>query len=391
SWSETTLRLYCTRVSAAVLEYQLLYSTGDPCDSAPCQNGATCTRLVRTFVCKCAPGYHGHHCDKVDCLCFIKWGCEHFCANGAERQSCSCADGYRLQRDNASCSPQVRYVHFPCGRPKVFFAPRVVNGQVCPRGYCPWQALLMENDVFICGAVLISPHWVLTAAHCVFSKPGSVFHIIVGKTWEQKRRVVKVLVNPDYNWTSSDSDLALLRLDQDVKLGHFVVPACLPGPREAEVDLTSGLVRTLASVQMSTVSGWGRVAQHGQTSTILQRVTVNSFMILSFQKTGLNVTILNLCFRQRSGPGLVCEGTLGTPGDSLQKTLVLTGSVSWGRGCRSQGPIRCLHRVPNYLSWIHTVMEGGAKVGGLRAKEAGKEQREADPVHVTCPAELGQI
>uniref|UniRef100_A0A8C6SLH2 Uncharacterized protein n=1 Tax=Neogobius melanostomus TaxID=47308 RepID=A0A8C6SLH2_9GOBI len=350
-WSETTLRLYCTRVSAAVLEYQLLYSTGDPCDSAPCQNGATCTRLVRTFVCKCAPGYHGHHCDKELQL--------RRRIQTAERQRQLLPTG-QIRPSQSSISQPITelfsslsvclpLVHFPCGRPKVFFAPRVVNGQVCPRGYCPWQALLMENDVFICGAVLISPHWVLTAAHCVFSKPGSVFHIIVGKSFNhQKRRVVKVLVNPDYNWTSSDSDLALLRLDQDVKLGHFVVPACLPGPREAEVDLTSGLVRTLASVQMSTVSGWGRVAQHGQTSTILQRVTVS---------TSTTTTPTT-----RSGPGLVCEGTLGTPGDSLQKTLVLTGSVSWGRGCRSQGPIRCLHRVPNYLSWIHTVMEGGAKV-----------------------------
>lgn len=27
----------------------------------------------------------------------------------------------------------------PCGRPLVLFAPRVVNGQICPKGHCPWQ------------------------------------------------------------------------------------------------------------------------------------------------------------------------------------------------------------------------------------------------------------
>lgn len=353
------------------------YKAGNPCDSAPCQNGATCTRLVHNFTCKCAPGYHGHHCDKVrssssssspsspSIVCRHRnGGCEHFCADATERtQICSCADGYKLERNNASCSP---IVDVPCGRPQVFFAPRVVNGQVCPKGYCPWQAMLTKNHVFVCGAVLLSPRWVLTAAHCVIPEPGAEFHITVGEhdrsvpePTEQKRGVAKVLMNPDYNQTSSDSDLALLRLDRDVRLGRFVVPVCLPGPRGRQVDLRSGLVRTLASVRVSTVSGWGRVAQHGQASDVLQRVNVPRVRTLDCRShSGLNISRNMLCFGLRSGGLDSCEGDSGGPlVTRWRKTWFLTGIVSWGRGCGDRNQYGVYTRVPNFLDWIHRSME----------------------------------
>uniref|UniRef100_A0A3B4A6R7 Coagulation factor VII, like n=1 Tax=Periophthalmus magnuspinnatus TaxID=409849 RepID=A0A3B4A6R7_9GOBI len=344
--------------------------TGDPCDSAPCQNGATCTRHVHSFTCKCAPGYHGHLCDKGTTKS-TSWscrhrngGCEHFCADSTERaQICSCADGYRRDQDNTSCIPNVA---FPCGRIQMYFAPRVVNGQVCPKGHCPWQALLTENHDFVCGAVVLNPRWVLTAAHCVQPKPNGVFHITVGEhdlslpeNTEQKRRVVKVLVHEDYNQTSSDSDLALLKLVRDVKLGRYVIPVCLPGPRGQGSGPGSGLARTLAAVRVSTVSGWGRVAQFGQPSDILQRVNVPRVRTLDCRaQTGLNISRNMLCFGMRSGGQDSCEGDSGGPlVTRFRKTSFLTGIVSWGRGCAERGQYGVYTRVINYLPWIYRTME----------------------------------
>ena len=53
-----------------------------------------------------------------------------------------------------------------CGVPKIQNA-RVIAGENAIPGSWPWQAALRYNTRFRCGASLVSPYWVATAAHCV--------------------------------------------------------------------------------------------------------------------------------------------------------------------------------------------------------------------------------
>lgn len=46
----------------------------------------------------------------------------------------------------------------------------------------PHQALLTTDHNYTCGAIVLSDQWALTAAHCVWRKPRSVFHVVVGET-----------------------------------------------------------------------------------------------------------------------------------------------------------------------------------------------------------------
>lgn len=46
------------------------------------------------------------------------------------------------------------------------FSTRVVGGVDALEGEWPWQASLQISGQHICGGALISPQWVVSAAHC---------------------------------------------------------------------------------------------------------------------------------------------------------------------------------------------------------------------------------
>ncbi|XP_061683980.1 coagulation factor VII isoform X2 [Syngnathoides biaculeatus] len=337
-----------------------MYTAEDHCHSSPCKNGGTCTRKINTFVCQCPVGFHGSTCDKVRLTSngcrYRNGGCEHFCREFPDRTyTCFCAPGYRLDQDNSTCSPQDPV---PCGRPMVYFAPRVVNGEICPKGHCPWQALLTENHQHTCGGIVLSDQWILTAAHCVLKKPCNIFHVVVGEhdleedeRTEQKRRVSKVLIHRGYNQSSHDSDLAMLKLHRPIKLGRYVVPICLPAKN-------SSFSRTLAAIRQNVVSGWGRLSLRGSTARLLQRLTLPRVPLQECRlHTKLNITRNMLCAGLQKGGQDACKGDSGGPlVTRYKKTWFLTGVVSWGNGCADNNMYGIYTKVSNYLDWIQHQM-----------------------------------
>ncbi|XP_070813793.1 coagulation factor VII [Chaetodon trifascialis] len=339
-----------------------MYTAVDHCLSSPCKNGATCTRRIDTYVCKCSPGFHGYNCDKARSTSngcrYRNGGCEHFCRDLPDRSHvCFCAPGYGLDRDNSTCLSEERV---PCGRTR-YLGLRVISGEICPKGHCPWQALLTENHNYSCGAIVLSDQWILTAAHCVVKNPNGVFHVTVGEHdlhvvegSEQKRRVVKVIIHRGYNKSSSDTDLAMLKLHRAVKLGNYVVPICLPAQN-------STFSRTLATIRQSTVSGWGRLSQFGPPARFLQRLVLPRVPLQECRlHTNLNITKNMLCAGLRSGGRDACKGDSGGPLVTLyKKTWFLTGVVSWGKGCANENMYGVYTKVSNFLDWIQETMTTG--------------------------------
>lgn len=163
--------------------------------------------------------------------------------------------------------------------------------------------------------------------------------------------MVKVLIHPSYNKSSSDSDLAMLKLRKPVKLGHYVVPICLPAQN-------SSFSRTLATIRHSTVSGWGRLSRGGPTASILQRLVLPRVPLQECRlHTKLNITRNMLCAGFKSGGQDACQGDSGGPLVTYyKKTWFLTGVVSWGKDCAAENMYGVYAKVGNFLEWIEDIM-----------------------------------
>lgn len=120
-------------------------------------------------------------------------------------------------------------------RPQVPDFPRIIGGEIAPEGAFPWIAAVTETAAFqavggfnaqFCAGILITPRWVVTAAHCAFSdlgftvpyEPGELT-LLLNRTnlddTESGEEVLvdKVIPHPDFDPARFATDIALLRLE----------------------------------------------------------------------------------------------------------------------------------------------------------------------------------
>ena len=81
---------------------------------------------------------------------------------------------------------------------------RIVGGSVSLPGDWPATVAIYRDGVFICGGTIVSPDWVITAAHCVYGyETGHFYSVRAGmlrrqsqSPWEQRRHVEQVYYHP---------------------------------------------------------------------------------------------------------------------------------------------------------------------------------------------------
>ena len=76
-----------------------------------------------------------------------------------------------------------------CGVPS-FQQSKIVGGKEAKDRAWPWQAALYYGERFICGASLVSPTWLITAAHCVYQRNINMFRVVLGKNFRFRLSVI---------------------------------------------------------------------------------------------------------------------------------------------------------------------------------------------------------
>ncbi|XP_072314391.1 transmembrane protease serine 13a [Eucyclogobius newberryi] len=264
-----------------------------------------------------------------------------------------------LASDNSSCPNQqtVSLQCVECGRQESIS--RIIGGQVSKLGEWPWQVTLHFKGSHVCGGVLISQNFVLTAAHCF---PENVNSSLVASKWKvyggvvsltelpQPYHVTRIILSENYDSSTNDHDIALLKLASPVDFNDKVHPACLPSSDQQWRDGTECFT-----------SGFGTT--DAQSSSVSQSLRDVNVKIIDSEvcNTGVSynggVTKNMLCAGHMGGGKDSCQGDSGGPLVCENNGFwTLAGITSWGSGCAERHRPGVYTRVTSVLPWIYSKM-----------------------------------
>uniref|UniRef100_A0A4W3GS22 Peptidase S1 domain-containing protein n=1 Tax=Callorhinchus milii TaxID=7868 RepID=A0A4W3GS22_CALMI len=227
---------------------------------------------------------------------------------------------------------------------------RIVGGVSAMPGEWPWQvSLQMGFSGHMCGAVVVSRDWLISAAHCFQSKNYDKSKrrmfccVLLTVLINQKTgSISRIIVHPAFNQHTLDYDVALLAVNTSISFSSLVQPVCLPSP-----------THSFSTGKNCTVTGWGYlselhrdVLQKGDVQIMEQSECKRLYTWPVTRRmicAGFKVGKVDACQGDSGGP-LVCEESPGK--------WFLAGIVSWGEGCAQPNKPGVYTRVTEISNWV---------------------------------------
>ncbi|XP_059497412.1 trypsin-like isoform X2 [Stegostoma tigrinum] len=225
---------------------------------------------------------------------------------------------------------------------------KIVGGYECAKHSVPWIVSL-NVGWHMCGGSLISPDWVVSAAHCYTSQIEvrlGEHNIAQYEGTEQFIRSSRVIRHPGYNYYTLDNDIMLIKLSEPARFNRNVGSVALPSS-----CATAG--------ESCLISGWGSTKSDskGRVPLTWDELQCLDAPVLSDEAChhaypGM-ITQSMMCVGYLEGGKDSCQGDSGGP---VVCNGVLQGIVSWGYGCAERNHPGVYTKVCNYVSWVHATV-----------------------------------